>query len=581
MKNRLLRYEDFRINESVSLLLEANIAFSEEFENILDKMDTVVADKLLNMIGKDIDVNTNYIDVDIEKDGFVKFIPDDKAEKLPLVVVDDAMTYTSTSDKLTRVGKYKMENISRPHVGQVVKVVKEFTNIHEFFSLFPEEQRTDIFLAAIGHIYDNNGPILHISFEDSNGTHNVLCNPGALKRDISSIKTSQLKIGKFVTAMFTKGGIDFKPTDIEDFVNKYKSVVKQMRDKFDSFKIVKGEEIRKSYLHENYLNMNGSLGNSCMRYDKCKSFLDIYVENEDKVSLVVLMNDKVKVKKKVSDGAGGLVEIEEEMENKVTGRAILWTDEDNRKVMDRIYTNNSADEQLFKDFAKANNFWYKKEQNMYEDTPFVGPNDEEERYITVQLKAVNHNYYPYMDSMKFYDPNTGMLTNNGSSGNEYTLTDTDGGNGSCDECGGGGRLECGDCDGDGEMECGECEGNGENECGECEGNGNVDCTVCDGNGREDCDYCDGHGESDCSSCDGEGTYDDEECSDCGGSGKESCEHCDGEGSRECNPCDGEGTRECRECGGDGSIECERCDGNRNVECGRCDGDGNVDCYQCS
>jgi hypothetical protein len=67
MKNRLLRYEEFRINESVSLLLEANIAFSEEFENLLDKMDTVVADKLLNMIGKDIDVNTNYIDVDIEK----------------------------------------------------------------------------------------------------------------------------------------------------------------------------------------------------------------------------------------------------------------------------------------------------------------------------------------------------------------------------------------------------------------------------------------------------------------------------------------------------------------------------------
>jgi hypothetical protein len=558
MKNRLLRYEDFRINESVSLLLEANIAFSEEFENILDKMDTVVADKLLNMIGKDIDVNTNYIDVDIEKDGFVKFIPDDKAEKLPLVVVDDAMTYTATSDKLNRLGKYKMENIGRPRVGQEVKIVKEFTNIHEFFSLFPEDERTDIFLAAMGHIYDQNGPILHISFEDSNGTHNVLCNPSALKRDISSIKTSQLKIGKFVTAMFTKGGIDFKPTDIEDFVNKYKSVITQMRDKFNNFKIVKGEDIRKSYSVDSYLNTNGSLGNSCMRYDKCQPFLDIYVKNEDKVSLIVLMK-----------------------EDKVTGRAILWTDEKDRKVMDRIYTNNSADEQLFKDFANASNFWYKKEQNMYEDTPFVGPNDEEERYITVQLNAVDHNYYPYMDSMKFYDPNTGMLTNNGSSGYEYNLTDTDGGNGSCDECGGGGRLECGNCDGDGEVECGDCDGNGENECRECDGSGNVDCTVCDGEGKEECGYCDGEGESDCSTCDGSGTYDDEECSDCGGNGKDSCEHCDGVGSRECNPCDGSGQRECRECGGDGNIECERCEGNRNVECHRCDGEGQVDCYQCS
>jgi len=379
-----------------------------------------------------------------------------------------------------------------------------------------------------------------------------------LKRDISSIKTSQLKIGKFVRAIFTKGGIDFKPTDIEDFVNKYKSIITQMRDKFNNFKIVKGEDIRKSYSVDNYLNTNGSLGNSCMRYDKCQPFLDIYVKNEDKVSLIVLMK-----------------------EDKVTGRAILWTDENDRKVMDRIYTNNSADEQLFKDFAKANNFWYKKEQNMYEDTPFVTNVDgEEERYITVYLKSTDYDYYPYMDSLKFYNPGTGKITNSDDS-YEYNLTDTDGGNGSCDECGGGGTMQCGDCDGDGEMECGECEGNGENECGECEGNGNVDCTVCDGNGREDCDYCDGHGESDCSSCDGEGTYDDEECSDCGGSGKESCEHCDGEGSRECNPCDGEGTRECRECGGDGSIECSTCDGNRNVECERCNGEGNVECYQCN
>jgi hypothetical protein len=519
-------------------------------------MDNVTADKLLNMIGKEVDVNTNYIDINIDKEGFVEFIPDDKTEKLPLVVVDNAMTYTATSDKLNRVGKYKMENISRPHVGQEVKVVKEFTNKHEFFSLFPEDEKTELFQLAMGQIYDQNGPMLHISFEDSNGTRNVLCNPGALKRDISSIKRSQLKIGKFVTAMFTKGGIDFKPTDIEDFVNKYKSLITQMREKFDKFKIVKGKDIRNSYLADNYLNTNGSLGNSCMRYEKCQKFLDIYVENEDKVSLIIL-----------------------EKEGMITGRAILWTDEKDRKVMDRIYTNNSADEQLFKDFAKANNFWYKKEQNMYEDTPFIGPNDEEEKWITVHLKAVDHNYYPYMDSMKFYNPGTGRITNN-SDDYEYNLTDTDGGNGSCDECGGSGTMECGECDGDGEMECGECDGNGENTCGECDGNGNVDCEVCDGAGREDCDYCDGHGESDCSTCDGEGTYDDEECSDCGGSGKESCEHCDGEGSRECNPCGGEGTRECRECGGDGSIECERCDGNRNVECYRCDGDGRVDCYQC-
>ena len=558
MRKRLFGYTDFLLESKIEMLLEAKIRFNDDFVNVLDTMNNVTADKLLNMMGKEVDVNTNYIDINIDKDGFVNFIPDDKTEKLPLVVTDNGMMYTSTSDKLNKVGKYQIENIKRPRVGQEVKVVKEFTNKHEFFSLFPEEEKTELFLSSIEQVYIHNGPILHVQFEDSEGTHNVLCNPGAVKRDISSIKTSELKIGKFITAMFTKGEIEFKPTDIEDFVNKYKSIITQMRDKFNNFKIVKGEDIRKSYSVDNYLNTNGSLGNSCMRYDKCQKFLDIYVKNEDKVSLIVLTKD-----------------------DKVTGRAILWTDEKDRKVMDRIYTNNSADEQLFKDFANANNFWYKKEQNMYTDTPFVTNVDgEEERYITVHLKAVDHDYYPYMDSLKFYNPGTGKITNSDDS-YEYELTDTDGGNGSCSECGGGGTLECGDCDGAGEDECYECGGRGNINCGECEGSGEVECTVCDGEGKEECDYCSGEGESDCSSCDGEGTHDDEECSDCGGSGKESCEHCDGEGSRECGPCDGQGTRSCRDCRGDGEVECEDCDGDGTRTCSRCDGEGNVECYNCN
>jgi len=253
--------------------------------------------------------------------------------------------------------------------------------------------------------------------------------------------------------------------------------------------------------------------------------------------------------------------------NLVTGRAILWTDIEGRKIMDRIYTNNSADEQLFKDFANKNGFFYKKNQDMYDDTPFIGPNDDNIKEIKVTLKAVDYNYYPYMDTLKYYDPNTGEITN--IPGGEYNLTDTDGGNGNCDECGGSGRLECGDCDGDGSVECRECGGDGE-----------VECSVCDGAGREECGYCDSHGESDCSTCDGSGTYEDEECTDCGGSGKESCEHCDGEGSRECGPCDGSGNRKCRYCDG-GQIECGECEGGGNVTCRNCDGDGRVDCYGCN
>lgn len=565
MNRKLFRYEDFLLESRMESLLEANIAFSEEFENLLDKMDNVTADKILNLIGKDIDVNTNYIDIDIEKDGFVKFVADDKAEKIPFKYQRNGSLYINQSVELG------LKDPAAPETGQDVELVKKFSK-YEFLEEFRTQnnyEKDDSKVLAMKDLldlmYSSGSSLCKIEFKDSKGvSHEVLCHSDAIKRDISGIKPGSLKIGKLVTALFTKAGIDFKPTDVEDFVNKYKSVITQMREKFDSFKIVKGEDIRKAYLVDNYFNTNGSLGNSCMRYEKCQKFLDIYAKNEDKVQLVVLTK-----------------------EDKITGRAILWTDVDGKKIMDRIYTNNSADEQLFKDFANASGFWHKRNQDMYEDTPFVGPNGEEQKHVKVQLiEHYDYSYYPYMDSLKFYDPSRGTITNNSSDRWDYTLTDTDGGNGSCDTCGGGGRIECESCDGSGERECYECGGGGNVSCGECDGDGKVECSTCDGEGNEECGYCDGHGESDCSTCDGSGKVEgedgeDEECSDCGGEGKEKCGHCDGEGSRECGRCDGDGTRECRECGGGGEVECGECDGRGEYTCSNCDGDGNVDCYECS
>jgi hypothetical protein len=540
MKNRLLRYEDFRIDESVSLLLEANIAFSEEFENLLDRMDSVTADKLLNLIGKDIDVNTNYIDVDIEKDGFVKFVADDKAEKVPFIVQAFPTYYLQLSKDF---GLKDVDQNSALMQGMRVELLKRYSK-REFLEQCEKahgEEKMDSWKELADTFYGAGSAVCVVTFEIRGMRKEVLCHSDAIKRDISGIKPGSLKIGKLATALFTKAGVDFKPTDIEDFVNRYKSVVKQMREKFDSFKVVKGEEIRKCYHQENYLNTNGSLGNSCMRYDKCQKFLDIYAQNEDVCSLVVLFEGE-----------------------KVAGRALLWTDSEGRKIMDRIYTNNSANEQLFKDFAKSSGFWHKESQDMYADTPFVSPEGSKEGSITIDIKKGEYRYYPYMDSMKYYNYEDGLLTNDSEELHQYELTDTDGGNGSCDECGGNGTVTCGDCDGDREISCGECDGNGE-----------IECSTCEGEGKEECDYCDGEGDMECSTCDGSGKVEgddgeEEDCSDCGGEGREKCVHCDGEGSRECGNCNGSGERTCRYCDGDG-----------NVECGECGGDGEVSCPDCN
>ena len=456
MKRLLFGYEDFLLESKLEMLLEAKIKFSDDFTKVLNKIASSgndTADKLIGLADKNIDVNTNYIDISIEKDGFIEFIPDDKVEKLPWRMVDSGYgtslsypgLYMSTSEKLAKGGKYPMKNISnklKPE--QEVKIVKEFADIVEFLSLIAYEDRTEAFLHWTQNIFDA-GPIIHIQFEDSEGTHDVLCGKGILKRNISSIKPTELKIGKFATAMLTKSGIEFAPTEIEDFVTKYKSIIKQRKDQFDNLKIVKGEDIRKSYLIDNYLNIKGTLGTSCMRKENCQKFLDIYVENEDKISLVVL-----------------------QQEGKVAGRALLWTDDEGRKVMDRIYTSNTPDEQLFKDFAKANGFFYKKSQDSNDWTPFISPAGEEEKFFTISLKPKDYNSYPYMDSMKFYSPGKGKITNNGTTSYDYNLSDTEGGNGDdCDECGGSGRITCDNCDGDGDSNCWECEGDGVVDCSQC------------------------------------------------------------------------------------------------------------------
>jgi hypothetical protein len=555
---KLFRFEDFLFESNIEQLFEANITLSDDFNKVLSDMDDLTANKILNLIGKDVDINTNYIDIDIEKDGFAKFVPDDKVEKIPYIIKTPPNIYYTISKSMG------LNNVGIPDGGEEAQIVKRFGK-YEFAELWknsdPKVNKEDINL-LLSQFTQNYTPFWYqISFEKEGEMYEILCNGNSLYRDMSSIKSGSLKIGKLATTLLTKAGIDFKPTDIENFVNKYKSIITQIRDKFNNFKIVNGEDIRKSYLLDNYLNMSGSLGNSCMRYDKCQKFLDIYVKNEDKVSLIVL-----------------------EKEGKVTGRAILWIDYKERKIMDRIYTNNSADEQLFKDFAKANGFWYKKNQDMYEDTPFIGPNGEQEKEILVLLIKWDYRYYPYMDSLKYYDPKTGNISNFRTGDTEYNLTDTDGGNGSCDECGGGGTIECGECDGSGESDCRNCRGNGMVDCDDCDGSGEVECSICDGEANEECDYCNGHGESDCSACDGSGKIegdDDEEedCEDCNGSGKESCEHCDGKGHRDCI-CDS-GMVKCRNCNGEGSVECGDCDGNGTTTCDNCDGDGTVNCYQCN
>lgn len=205
--------------------------------------------------------------------------------------------------------------------------------------------------------------------------------------DISEYWTSsrrfQAKPGAFISKIFT----NISSKEIEKFSNLYRATVS--KPKF-TFEIISGENMRQFYHYESYAQDRGTLGSSCMKHDSCQSFLNIYTENPEVVSMLVMKND----------------------ENQLMGRTLLWKF-DSYKIMDRIYT--ICDEDLsfyFKTWATQNGYLYKSEQNWYNTLNFEQLGQKkQELQLKIKLKNYTFRRYPYVDTFKFLDLDTGELTN--------------------------------------------------------------------------------------------------------------------------------------------------------------------------
>lgn len=175
------------------------------------------------------------------------------------------------------------------------------------------------------------------------------------------------------------------------------------------FEIVSGEDIRYWYHYHQYMPDQASLSQSCMRYEECQPYLDIYVNNQDKVQMLIArVNDKI------------------------IGRALIWSDITfeyegstiTKTFMDRIYGNDLTI-QNFLQYAKENDMVSKRYQSHTEPKRFIHPNgDEFIDNVEIQLKTDDLDYAPYMDTFKYTDDfYSGKLSNyNG----EYSLTETGG-----------------------------------------------------------------------------------------------------------------------------------------------------------
>lgn len=191
------------------------------------------------------------------------------------------------------------------------------------------------------------------------------------------------KPGAFVGKLFK----DVSAREIEKFASLFKT--QSLIPKF-TFKVVEGDEIKKYYHYNSYSSdSKGSLGASCMKHDHCQKLFKLYTKNTDQVKMLVMLD-------------------EDEM---LIGRALIWDIESN-KIMDRIYTKLDEDFAFhFKKWATQNGYLYKSEQNWNNTLFFENLKiEKKELYLEFNL-GKNPKKYPYMDTFKFVNLESGRLYN--------------------------------------------------------------------------------------------------------------------------------------------------------------------------
>jgi hypothetical protein len=196
----------------------------------------------------------------------------------------------------------------------------------------------------------------------------------------------------------------FTETDYDQFNNAYRVQGFRQGDASEVI-FVKGHWIKQLYLDKNYASTSGSLGNSCMRYDRTNKYLDIYAHNPNLCRMAVILN------------TAGYVQ----------ARALVWT-VDGKDYYDRIYATSDLIQDRMKAFFLVNKI----------NSCFPGYSGYERIVINGDITnldfekriLLNFEYYPYMDSLKYLTVDRTILSNSEGAVDhtEYDiLNQTDGG----------------------------------------------------------------------------------------------------------------------------------------------------------
>lgn len=192
-----------------------------------------------------------------------------------------------------------------------------------------------------------------------------------------------IKIGKFIKKVLPATTNE----QVEEFVNELKAVQDNLKEKIE---MVSGDEIAKWYKSENCYP-GGSLGSSCMLN---KDFFDIYTQNPESVNLLIMKSG-----------------------DKIVARALVWKLKTVSPqlgftyYMDRVYAVKDHQEKVMMAFAEKQGWAYRVSGGVYQrDIIYQGKKHQDVK-MSVQIKKLKYEKYPYMDTFSRYDYVTGELWN--------------------------------------------------------------------------------------------------------------------------------------------------------------------------
>ena len=203
-----------------------------------------------------------------------------------------------------------------------------------------------------------------------------------------------IKIGRLVNTIFPG---KYSQKEVEEFTNKFKSLQTSER-----IYVVEGDDIYFWYKSENYYESKGSLGNSCMK-GGLEPWFKIYTQNPGICKMLIVTDE------------------DEEGVEKLKGRALIWEVKNVVKsgmdftefdtFLDRQYAISDSIVTKMRSFAEDRNWAIKTNNNHHFFSGVTFKGVDYKLSMEVNLEKWNFSNFPYVDTFRRLDPETGILYN--------------------------------------------------------------------------------------------------------------------------------------------------------------------------